>query len=160
MGLRSAANAEDSYRPAAGRGAAGFYLELSPSKRLFWTLACAHAGALACTLAVEPPITVGLLAAAVITSSLVYTTARHALLVIPSAIVALEFAGGETWRVRSRGGANTPARLDRCIFVHPELLVLTFHAAGGHRLSVVLLPGMAEAEALRRLRVQLWLFYR
>jgi hypothetical protein len=89
--------------------------------------------------------------------SLYDAAGRHAVRVLPGAVLELSLNGADQWHVRQRGGGWQPAELTGA-YVHRALVTLTLRLAGRRRRrGVVLAADAVDAEVLRRLRARLLL---
>jgi len=132
----------------------GLHLSLRPSRTATLVLVCLHAGAALCLVQALGSAALACAGAAALAASLAVSLRRHALLRSPRAVVRITAAGGGSWRLHTRAGRTLHARVAPGSYVHPSLVVLCFHTdAGAH--SVLIAPDMADAAALRRLRVRL-----
>lgn len=133
-------------------------IDLKPSRMLAGAAVCLHGGAL--LMIPWLPVSgwlVALLMSVVVISS-VHMLAGPTLRVRSKAIVAVQWRGDGSWRLRTRDGEEREARLLADSYVHPWLTVLNFRVSGcvyGRRCSLVLLPDSLEPERFRQLRVRL-----
>jgi hypothetical protein len=80
---------------------------------------------------------------------------RHAWLTAPDALVSVTWLPSGAWVVATRAGDRLSARLTAPPFVLTVLVIIELRLETGRRASVILVPGMAPAASLRRLRIRL-----
>jgi hypothetical protein len=80
---------------------------------------------------------------------------RHAWLTAPEALVSLSWLPSGAWAVTTRAGDRLEACLTGLPFVLAFLIIIELQLETGRRASVILVPGMASAASLRRLRIRL-----
>jgi len=130
-------------------------IALRPSALMQRYLLFVYLGAVSCMLAAELPAWL----LAVASLALIRLGYRewhlHARLDRPDAVVAIEYHTGGEWRVLTRDGALRTMELGSASFAHPWLSVLVLSGAPGRPRTLAVLPDMADATSLRRLRVLL-----
>jgi len=131
------------------------FLRLRPSSRLVAVLAGLHAGALACGFASDLPVSMKGAVALLILVSAWHSVMIHGLRRAARSIVLLVWDRYGQWRLVCRDGRALEVRLEHGGLSHPLLVVLVFRVDGGGREVLTILPGAANDDGLRRLRVRL-----
>jgi len=139
--------------------ASPLHLQITPSRLLAGALALAHGTASLCAILFLPGWWMPALACFALASSLVFHLRRDALQLTGSAVTALLLRDGGQCELSLLNGDAIEGNIEGSTFVAPLLVVINFRPAPpGRRRSVVLTPGSAPAEDLRRVRV--WLRHR
>ncbi len=87
--------------------------------------------------------------------SLAWHWPRHARRTSPRCVQVMTWKEGRACHVRLRNGTGQDVTLAGAAFVQPWLVIIHFHGTGWRRHSLLLLPGMLDADTFRRLRVRL-----
>jgi hypothetical protein len=130
-------------------------MRLGPSRQLALVLGTLHLGAVPCAFANDLPLAVQCLLAAAVLCRTWHCIGLHGSRRAARAIVLLIWDRHGRWRLLQRDGSVLHVRLEHGAYVHPELLILPFRCLSGRRLSVLMVPDMADADGLRRLRTRL-----
>ncbi|MFN0314840.1 MAG: hypothetical protein ACKVQA_07375 [Burkholderiales bacterium] len=128
---------------------------LVPSRWLAGSLSLGH-GIVACAVLYAQPNLLGLVLVLTAGLSLYWSLGRHALQGFARAPVSLRIAPDNTFVVGLRGGSEIQGPLRAGSFVHPWITLLHIHPPGSWlSYYVILVPGCAGVDDLRRLRT--WL---
>ena len=132
------------------------FMRLGASRRLTSVLGAVSVGAVACGLATDLPLAVRATLAACALLAGARCIALHGARRSPRAIVLLAWDRHGRWRLLQRDGRVLDVRLAPGGYAHPQLVVLAFRSARGRRrVHVLAVPGMVDADQLRRLRARL-----
>jgi hypothetical protein len=134
-------------------------LRIAPSPLLAIVLLLAHAAAIACAARYLPGWWLPALASLAIAGSLVFHVRQDALQLSSHAVTGLLLKNDGQCELTLRNGETLAGSIEGSTFVTPQLTVVNVRPGGqGRRRSVILVPGRAPAEDLRRARV--WLRHR
>ncbi len=131
------------------------FLRLGASRQLACILGALHLGAVACGFFTDLPVAIQGLAAVCVLRAAVRGIALHGSRRAARSIVLLVWDRRGQRRLVQRDGRMFDVRLEHGAYAHPKLLVLPFRTDSGRRVPVLVAPDMADAEALRRLRMRL-----
>jgi toxin CptA len=138
---------------------APLHLQIMPSRLLAGALALVHGTAILCAILFLPGWWMPALACLALSCSLVFHVRRDALQLAGDAVTALLLRDGGQCELTLLNGDALAGNIEGSTFVAPLLVVINVcPAPPGRRHSVVLMPGSAPAEDLRRVRV--WLRHR
>ncbi len=137
------------------RSAAPLRIRPRPSRRLAILLSLAHGGGLLIVPLLPWPWWGLLTMASMLIFSLASCLARHVLLLHPRAVTGIDWTGEGRWLLTLRNGEQITARLAQDSYLHPQLVILSFHRGRWRRQSVVLCRDAVDQESFRRLRVRL-----
>ena len=131
-------------------------INLSRSRILAVALTAVHAIALGAVLPLDLDLALRAALGAALAASLAHSLCRHAFLLTPNAVVALEVKDGETCRAQRRNGEAHDAQILGTTYVTPWLTVLNLRPEG-RRLArhVLVVPDNIERDLFRQLRVVL-----
>ena len=131
-------------------------VELLPSRSWGACIGIVHAAGFAMFAASGAPASVVVGTAVIVAAHAVFRIRRDALLATPRAIVALELATGQMCTFVARDGSRMTGRVGAATRVTGRLVVVAVHARPwrGSR-TIAIAPGMAEAGAVRAMRVRL-----
>lgn len=134
-------------------------LRVAASPLLAALLALVHAAAIACAARFLPGWWMPALVSVAIAGSLVFHVRRDALQLSSHAVTGLLLKNGGKCELTLRNGETLAGSIEGSTFVAPLLTVVNVRPdRQGRRRSVILTPGRAPAEDLRRVRV--WLRHR
>jgi hypothetical protein len=131
-------------------------LRLGPSRGLALALLAAHLGAVLAVLVVPIPAVVTAGMVSLLGASLAFHLRCHALRASAGAVLGVGIEGDGTLVLEKRGRPTLRCRWWRVACAHPRLTVL-LAGSGLSTEAVVLAPGAAPREQLRRLRVRVLL---
>ena len=131
-------------------------LSLQPSWLLAAILAFAHGAACAAVWSIDLPLWCKTLACAVLLVNFVIVAATRALLLTPSAVVALEISSDNVLSLQTHSSAWAEFEVLSSTFVMPWLTILNLRRHGDSAVKrVALLADSLDADDFRKLRV--WL---
>ena len=134
-------------------------LRVAASPLLAAVLSLVHAAAIACAAWYLPGWWMPALVSVAIAGSLVFHVRRDALQLSGRAVTGLLLKNSGQCELTLRNGETLAGRIEGSTFVAPLLTVVNVRPdRQGRRRSVILMPGRASAEDLRRIRV--WLRHR
>lgn len=142
---------------SSARFAIPFRVVLRRSFLLVSALLFMHGGALLWLFSFALPLWFKLTAAAVTAISLLLQLRLHLLQKGRGAVIALEWDGGEEWRLQLAEGGYITARLLGSSFVTAWLIVLNFKPEAGCRrmLPVIIMTDTIDTSSFRRLTSKL-----
>lgn len=131
-------------------------VSVRPSRRLAFILLGSHAGAIVLAALFMPGVPAKLAAVSALCASLGWSIARHALLLLPGSVRAIQLLADGSCRLEARSGQVRGCEIAAATYVTPWLVLLSLrdrtHRRGMH---VTLLPDSMDPASFRRLRVRL-----